>query len=485
LRAQAADRSPARCSSLIAAEWTTSLRPVRAPATRRFLALLGVILAVAFGVRVVYVLAVAQNDEKFYDAAYYELQARAIVDGRGYVDPFQFLPGHPHQSTPAADHPPLTVFALVPVAAVGDALGLDDEDSQLAMRFEVALVGLAAVGVIGLLGRELAGNRVGLIAAAIAAVYPYLWVNDGLIMSEAFATFFVTAALLLVLRLLRRPSLGLALGLGVLCGLAALSRAELLLLAPLLGLPLLMSFRALPWSRRLAIVGTLAAGTVIIVGPWVAYNLSRFDDPTLLSTNDGTAMLASNCHSVFFGPATGLTDLGQCIPKHPPAGDQSVVSRIYRSQAFDYMKDHKARTPVVVLARIGRDWGLYRPGDMLSWNVQEGRPRWITGLGMVFYYPLLLLAIAGVVLLERRGKRQWPILMPPLIVTVGTVLSYGQTRFRVPAEPSLVVLAAVTLAALSVRLWPSPRGRSDGSGADEAPTDQTLASSTIAASSSS
>jgi 4-amino-4-deoxy-L-arabinose transferase-like glycosyltransferase len=451
---------------------------VRAPATRRFLALLGVILAVAFGVRVVYVLAVAQNDEKFYDAAYYELQARAIVEGHGYVDPFQFLPGHPHRSTPAADHPPFTVFALVPVAAVGDALGLDDEDSQLAMRFEVALAGLAAVALIGLLGRELAGDRVGLIAAAIAAVYPYLWVNDGLLMSEAFATFFVTAALLLVLWLLRKPSLGVALGLGAVCGLAALSRAELVLLAPLLGLPLLMSFRAVPWSRRLAIVGSLAAGTALIIGPWVVYNLSRFDEPTLLSTNDGTAMLASNCDSVFFGTATGLTDLAQCIPKPPPAGDQSVVSRIYRNRAFDYMNDHKARTPVVVLARIGRDWGLYRPGDMLSWNEHEGRPRWITGLGMVFYYPLLLLAIAGVVLLKRRGTRQWPILMPPLIVTLGTVLSYGQTRFRVPAEPSLVVLAAVALAALWVRLRPAA---TDGAAA----SDQTLASSTIAASSSS
>ena len=85
---------------------------------------------------------------------------------------------------------------------------------------------------------------------------------------------------------------------------------------------------------------------------------------------------------------------------------------------------------------------------MLDWNQNEGRPRWVTGLGMVFYYPLLAFAIGGVVVLRRRRTRQWPLLMPPLIVTLGTVLSYGQTRFRVPAEPSLVVLAAVGIAAL-------------------------------------
>lgn len=453
---------------------------MQAKGRSRFVAVLGVILLVALGVRVAYVLGVAQNDEHFYDAAYYELQARTIVDGHGYVDPFQFLPGAPHRSTPAADHPPLTVFALIPAVAIGDGLGLDAEDTQLMMRFEIMFAGLGAVLLIGLLGRELAGERAGLVAAGIAAVYPYLWVNDGLIMSEAFATAAVAGALLLLLRLLRNRTLTLALGLGVVCGLAALARAELLLLAPLLGLPLFVSLKDLAWSKRFAIVGTIAAGTVLLVGPWIAYNFSRFDDPTLLSTNDGTAMLASNCPSAFFGPSTGLTDLSRCIPVVAPAGDQSVVSRVYRTRAIDYMKDHKSRTPVVVLARVGRDWGLFRPGDMLDWNQAEGRPSWITGLGMVFYYPILAFAIAGIVGLRRRRTRQWPILMPPLIVTVGALLSYGQTRFRVPAEPSLVVLAAVAIAALSLRWWP---GR-DAAGPD-VPVDQTPASSTIVASSSS
>ncbi len=259
--------------------------------SRRFFALLGVILVVALGVRVAYVLGEAQNDERFYDAAYYELQARVILDGHGYVDPFQFLPGAPHRSTPAADHPPLTVFAIIPAMKAGDVLGLDAEDTQLLIRFEIALVGLGVVFLIGLLARELAGDRTGLIAAAIAAVYPYLWVNDGLIMSEAFAAAAVTGALLVMLKLLRRPSIGLAFGLGIICGLAALARAELILLAPLLGLPLLVSFRAVAWSRRFMILGSVAVGAVLLVGPWVVYNLSRFDEPTFLSTNDGIAML--------------------------------------------------------------------------------------------------------------------------------------------------------------------------------------------------
>ena len=64
------------------------------------------------------------------------------------------------------------------------------------------------------------------------------------------------------------------------------------------------------------------------------------------------------------------------------------------------------------LARIGRDWSFFRPDDMLTWNQAEGRASWITGLGLYFYYPLVLLAIGGIVVLKRRRTRQWPLLIP-------------------------------------------------------------------------
>src|SRR5690349_1683826 len=69
---------------------------------RRFFAILGIILVVAAGVRIAYILGEAKNDEQFYDAAYYELQARAIANGHGYTDPFQYLPHAPHRAVPAA-----------------------------------------------------------------------------------------------------------------------------------------------------------------------------------------------------------------------------------------------------------------------------------------------------------------------------------------------------------------------------------------------
>ena len=125
---------------------------------------------------------------------------------------------------------------------------------------------------------------------------------------------------------------------------------------------------------------------------------------------------------MFSGPAIGLTNLHVCIPKHAPPGDQSVVSKIYRQRALDYIDDgHRAQFVKVVLARIGRDWGLFRPLDMLFINESEGRPRWVTTLGMWWYYPLAAARVRRArSLLRRRRVRIWPLAVPPVIVTVGT-----------------------------------------------------------------
>ena len=435
------------------------------PTSRRFRIALLLILVVAGAVRTTFILAVARHDHTFYDAGYYELQAREIGEGHGYNDPFEFLPGAPHRSRPSADHPPLTVFAILPVVTTGDAIGLAESTTQLIVRFQMLLTGLAGIVLMALLARRLAGDRAGLIAAGIAALYPYLWVNDGLIMSESLAVLAVVGALLLTFRLADHARVRTALWLGLVCGVAALARAELILLAPLLAVPLLRTWRDRPWSERLRPVAVVAAGTVLVVGPWVAFNLSRFDEPTFISTNDGIAILGSTCDAVFFGHAIGLTNLTVCIPKHAPPGDQSEVSKIYRERALDYINDGRRTQFVkVVAARIARDWGLFRPRDMEFINESEGRPRWLTTLGMWWYYPLAGLALVGAVLLRRRRVRIWPLAVPPVIVTVGTLLSYGQTRFRVPAEPVIVVLAACTIAAtVTAVLRPrAPSERADG-----------------------
>jgi 4-amino-4-deoxy-L-arabinose transferase-like glycosyltransferase len=324
---------------------------------------------------------------------------------------------------------------LAPVSSLSGA-------SPNAQRLTMAVLGTVGVALVGLLGRTVTGERTGLVAAGIAAVYPNLWVNDGLVMAETLSVLAVVLALLLAYRFIRHPTVGTGLALGAVCGAAALISGELILLAPLLALPTVLLARSITRPERIEHLLILFGALALIVGPWVVFNLGRFESPTFLSTDDGVLLLGANCDAVYHGDATGLWQR-DCLPE--VRGDQSTANAAYRTDALQYIRDHADRFPAVVVARIGRTWGLFHPGAMRSYGEREGRESWVTSAGLWFYYPLLLLAIAGIVVMRHRFDHLWQLLVPFVIVTLVSIATYGQTRFRVPAEPSLVVLAAIAI----------------------------------------
>jgi hypothetical protein len=96
-----------------------------------------------------------------------------------------------------------------------------------------------------------------------------------------------------------------------------------------------------------------------------------------------------------------------------------------------------------------RTWGLYAPRQQIEFESLEGRPRRWQAVGTVMYWVLLPLALFGIVLLVRRRVRVWPLLSTGFVVIVTTAFTYGQQRFRVANEPSILVLAAVTLVSIA------------------------------------
>jgi hypothetical protein len=77
------------------------------------------------------------------------------------------------------------------------------------------------------------------------------------------------------------------------------------------------------------------------------------------------------------------------------------------------------------------------------------------------YYPLLALAAVGIVVLRRRRVPVSPFLGMAAIVTVTAAITFGTTRYRVPLEAAIVVLAAIALDAALRRWGPGPDARED------------------------
>jgi 4-amino-4-deoxy-L-arabinose transferase-like glycosyltransferase len=409
---------------------------------RRFVLGLLAIAIAAFAVRAVYIVAVTRNQRVTYDEFYYRGEAQNLTSGDGFN-----LPRGGTLALGAGEHPPLTALALVPASALSD--------NDLALRFTMAIAGVGVVVVIALVGREVAGPVAGLFAAGIAALYPNLWMNDGLMLPETLAILATAGAVFFTYSLIRKPTWTKAAGAGVACAAAMLSRGELVLLLPLLVVPAVLMRTG--WSAehrlRLAAIAVLAAA--LAVAPWEAYLLSRFKEPAFLSYGEGGVVAGANCDPTYSGPYIGFW-IGLCAPTR---GEPSVAAAKNRRRGLDYVRGHLDRVPVVVTARVSRLWSIYRPFQMADINRSEGRPRWASLAGWASFWLLVGLGAAGTVILRRRHVALWPLLAPVVIVTLVAVAFYGLVRFRAPAEVSLVVLSAVGLEALAMRAGIMPSRR--------------------------
>jgi 4-amino-4-deoxy-L-arabinose transferase-like glycosyltransferase len=430
---------------------------------RRFWITLVGIASLGLVVRVCYVLVLKRHVPPSGDAFYYHYQAKLLTQGHGFIDPYNFYGNG--QRVQSAAHPPLATLVL----AVADELGVR---SFLAHKLWLCGVGSGTVVILGLLGRCLAGRRAGYFAAAVAAVYPFLWLNDATVMAETVTAFVVALALLVAYQAWDRPNAARAVGLGAVIGCCALARSEQILLAPLIIAPVFLLNRSIMVRRRLALAVLGAVGTLVVLAPWVGYNLTRFEHPVLLSTNFEPGLAETNCASVYHGALLGYWDV-RCVQAVTPPGvtDESVLDVAYRKAGLDYIQRHESRFPVVVAARVGRTWGFFDPLGQIKLDQQlELREFWASLFGLMFLYALLALSADGIAVLHRRHIPLSPLLAPIITVTVSVALVFGETRYRVPADVALVALGAVGLDDLYRRATvPTPRRRTVPAGKQPVP----------------
>jgi hypothetical protein len=303
----------------------------------------------------------------------------------------------------------------------------------------------------------------GLLAAAFIAAYPGVWSWDGMLLSESAAILTVTLTIWSSYRFWRRPTTGNALLLGAMASLAAMSRAELILLLPMVVLPLVWRHGARDGRAIARRLGTVAIAAVVIISPWVLYNMTRFAHPVYLSVGFEITLASATCDPAWYGPYTGYWNAG-CATKvrdyiselYPPGHayvngqtntvpvlDQSQETTYFRKAAVDYIKAHKGRLPVVLLARWGRITGLYRPVQQANLDFYpEGRDKWVTHLALWWWYPLVAAAIAGAFVLHRRHVPVYPLAVVLLTVLLAVTIAFASNRYRASAEPAICVLAA-------------------------------------------
>lgn len=482
--------------------------------------LLGV-LAMSLGLRVGYVLAVTHDDSLAGDQFYYAAIADSIAGGHGFREPFV------DATVPSADHPPLTSVVMVPASLLARGLGIGSTTPQ---RLTMSLVGTLTVLLIALAGREVMeprhlvdkrlneeggddddadgdgddaavdgaadgvrltdAERAGLGAAAMAALSAGLWINDAIVMAESVTAACLALVILVSIKAWDRPDRRTLAWLGAAIGLAALARAESLLLLGLL-VPALAwrSTRAAspaasraasrsaspaaspaPNRRRVRTAAFCAASAtgacLAVLAPWVIPNLVRFEQPVALSTNDGLTLLGANCPDTYAGPGTGFWSLACTRLVGPDGGsdggsdgaasvDDSVMSDRYRTEALHQIRSHLGALPRVVAVRELRTFGVWDVRFMNGTGVSEGRPVAASWLAWVSWWITAVVGGIGLLVLGRRHRPWWLLAVHVASTVIVTAVFYGLYRFRLGAEVGLLVAAGPALAAATAR-WPRP-----------------------------
>lgn len=399
---------------------------------RTFVRWLVPITLVGLIVRLVAV-ALASRSLAFADGVWYNAEAQILAGGHGYLDPGQYIWGGLHQAT--AQHPPLFPFVLSLVGRLG-------YESVLANQVTLAAVGTAAIVVVGFLGRAVAGPRVGVIAAALAAVSPTIWQYDVRVLSEGLLVLTLSLFFWAVYRFWDEPGLFRAAVVGVTLAAATYTRAEIVLLGLVVVVPIAVwNPRISGRARRVGLVVAAGMVTLLLMAPWTIRNVTSFDRLVLFSNNDAVVG-GANCAPVYYGDDIGSWN-GTCHTaglEHVP--DQSRLFGELRHRGIVYASDHLDRLPIVAAARVGRVWEVYQPLQGLG---SEARNKKVWVASTLTFYLLAGLGLIGAIQLRRSRRLVWPLAVMAPFVTVLAIATYGIVRLRMPLDIALLVLAAVPI----------------------------------------
>lgn len=401
--------------------------------------------ALGLVLRAAYLYGPARHVVGIGDWWFYHWQPGLIVNGHGFTDPWALLATHRYR--PSAAHPPLYSIVLSGLYLLGG-------HGALIQRSLGLLLGTVTLVLVGLLGRRVGGDRLGVIAALLYAVYPVMIAVDGDLMSEVLYGPLIAGMLLAAFALYDRPTVRRAVVLGVVIGLAALTRTEALLFVPFLLVPVAWRARsggrgpgAGPGRALLAGVGILTCA--VVIAPWLIRNEVAFGRFVLISTNNQTVIAGANCPQTYHGVNMGGWDITCIAPRTKTS--EAAQAAIWQHDGLSYAAHHLGRLPAVIALRELRVWDLWQPRRQAR-TFAEGEQIDVAEAGVAAFWLFALVAIPGVLALRRRPPALLILLAPAVVVCLTTAIGYGVPRLRDSFDIALPVLAAAGVLALSERL---------------------------------
>ncbi|WP_428939210.1 ArnT family glycosyltransferase [Fontivita pretiosa] len=295
-----------------------------------------------------------------------------------------------------------------------------------------------------LLGRRLVSRSVGLYAAAILTVNPFLIYFCGLILSETlFAAMLIWGMVLLISqpagsRSLPRALLAWCAGV-LMLALSVLVRPSALLLPTILSIAaaFLNRHQRQPydwrWFPPAGSFSLLLTGLVLL--PWAWRNRLVLDAWVWTTTNSGITL-----YDGLNPDATGASD--QRFIRNMPqlkTMDEVGRSRYLTDLAMQFVREHPRRAIELAGIKIARLW------SPIPLSNQFGNDWRVLAVAAGYMLPMYLLTLLGLWLWPMPRSAKLLLLLPAAYFTMAHALTIGSLRYRLPADVPMAILAGAGL----------------------------------------
>jgi 4-amino-4-deoxy-L-arabinose transferase-like glycosyltransferase len=280
-------------------------------------------------------------------------------------------------------------------------------------------------------------ERTPVIAALIAAFYPFFIYYSSLVISETLFLFFVVITFWSIFTFSGKH---LAIH-GIFAGAAHLTRPTLVFFLPFLWLWSVV-FRKVEIKYILVVVAVF----LVIVLPWGIRNYQVIGSFVLTTSNSGHLLWEGNNPWNISGGVSGdFIDKGDYLADAPKNVGELELDKWERDKAIDFIVENPRHFLLVAGRKIIRFWNIWPNHELFaSWEYKA--------ISLFSYGAILLLTLMSPFFLWKERKKLGIIFLFALYLTAVHAVTVGSIRYRLPLEPLMIALAGATVSQIVSRI---------------------------------
>lgn len=389
------------------------------------------VLLFSFLIRLVFVLILKPDGFYFSDTRHYDNAALHLLAGDGFGDKYNRSPVYP-------------IYMAIIYAVFGH--------SFVAVRFVESLLGVFLIWLIYHIARKSFNDKIAMLSAVIAALFPHFIILTGLLYSTNLFTVFLAGSVYFMIKSEERDFLRYIILSGLCAGLATLTIPAMFFILPFWLLWLMVRTER---TAQFNFVKTVAFSAIIIatLAPWTIRNYQKYDRLTLVRPVPHTAFPnLDDLDAQKKRIDSGFADTSDYLKENPNGSADDKISHIIGN----YIK-HPVQSARYLLSELGHFWALYpdrldTPSKVYQQKIQARDNRLVSlkskmwdiavFASITVMLPVFLFALIGLFTSRPVERSKLLLVFTILAMSIGYSLIYAEVRYRIPIEPYVVIFMA-------------------------------------------